>query len=178
LSVESARPGDPELEAKYLEHRSQYRGSESCESSAEEVVDQQRRCSDVHWAECVYAGSMYWTGCGVAQSAKRAEEFYGRGCAAGSMLSCGLQGWVTQDFAKAVALLEEPCRRGAPNACWNLGAQLAALGKAADVPRALKLLEAACRGDSSYCVTLGAAVRKWHVESLANPTGHLARPGS
>jgi len=81
------------------------------------------------------------------------------------MLSCGFQGWVTRDFAKAVAVLEEPCRRGAPNACWNLGAQLAAVGKEADVPRALELLGAACREDLSYCVTLGATVRKWHVES-------------
>src|SRR4249920_810831 len=68
------KPGDPELETKYLVRRYHYRGREPCESSAEEVVDQQRRCSDEHWAECVYAGSMYLAGCGVAQSMKRAEE--------------------------------------------------------------------------------------------------------
>jgi hypothetical protein len=51
VSVEPApKPGDPELETTYLERRYPYRGREPCESSAEEVVDQQRRCSDEHWA--------------------------------------------------------------------------------------------------------------------------------
>lgn len=164
-SVEPApKPGDPELESKYLERRFRH-ANDSCETSAEVVVDQQRLCSDEHWAACVYAGSMYLAGCGVAKSMKRAEEFLGRGCAAGSILGCSLQGWATTDPAKSAALLEEPCRRRAPSACWNLGVQLARAGKEADVPRALELLGAACREDLSYCFELGTTVRKWHVES-------------
>jgi hypothetical protein len=66
-SPEHPTAGVPSIELDLLKR--EYRlGEEPCTRTAEEVVDIQRRCSEAHWADCVYAGTMYWHGRGVAEN--------------------------------------------------------------------------------------------------------------
>src|SRR4051812_5175390 len=81
-SPETPKAGVPSIEFELLKR--EYRlGEDSCTRTAEEVVGIQRRCSEAHWADCVYAGTMYWHGCGVAQNLALAEELYLRACSFG-----------------------------------------------------------------------------------------------
>jgi TPR repeat protein len=161
---EAPRPGVPQQELALL--KEQYALDESeCTRTAEEAVDMQRRCSTTRWADCVYAATMYWRGCGVARDPIRAEALYQRGCDFGSMLGCAMAGRVTENLDRKVVLLEEPCARGYQTACGNLGAALALRGNDAEAARAAELLEKACRDELKFCGALGEIVIKAKLQS-------------
>src|SRR6188768_1195461 len=108
---ETPKAGVPSIELELLNR--QYRLDEDpCTRTAEEVVDIQRRCSEAHWADCVYAASMYWHGCGVATNLTLAAQLYQRGCSFGSMVGCTHAARFSEDYEQALALLELPCARG------------------------------------------------------------------
>lgn len=157
-SPETPKAGVPSIELEFLEH--QYRlGEDPCTRSAEEVVDIQKRCSEARWADCVYAATMYWHGCGVAPNEALAEQLFQRACSYGSMLGCALAGRFAKDYEQGVALLEAPCARGYTPACGGIGILLYDRGREADVPRATRLLSAACRNDDvAYCSSLAQLV--------------------
>jgi uncharacterized protein len=158
---ETPKAGVPAIEREFL--KGQYRlGEEHCTRSAEEVVDMQRRCSEAHWADCVYAASMYFDGCGVAQNLTVAQQLYERSCSFGSMLGCTNAARFAKDHRGAVALLEAPCARGYAPACSVMGLSLYQGGNEADVPRATQLLNAACRDDAvRYCSSYARLVIQW-----------------
>jgi TPR repeat protein len=166
ISPETPKAGVPAIEFELLTH--QYRlGEDPCTRTAEEVVDMQRRCSEAHWADCVYAATMYWHGCGVAQNLTLAGQLYLRACSFGSMLGCSMAGHLTSDHERALALLETPCARGYAPACGNIGVFLYLRGGEADVPRATQLLKAACRADDvAYCTSFAQLVIKWKLAAL------------
>jgi TPR repeat protein len=156
----------------------QYRSDERpCKRSAEEVVDMERRCSKEHWADCLYAGSMYARGCGVAESRAPAAELYRRACSFGSMLGCTMYAWFEQDQGTALTLLEAPCARGHAPACAYLGRLLLERGREAEVPRAARLLKVACHDDDpGYCSEWGKLVMRWKLEpEFQDAQRHLER---
>lgn len=151
-------PGVLQQELSMLERDYCY-GASRCTRTAEEVVDMQRRCSEEHWADCVYAASMYSNGCGVAEDRAQAEALSQRACGFGSVLGCTWAGVITHDVERAIALLEKPCALGQVQACGGLGVKLLARGKEADIERATELLDQACRKDTRYyCGALGDVV--------------------
>jgi TPR repeat protein len=154
-----APPGVPEEELALLAQDYAFNASR-CVRTAEEVVDMQRQCSQEHWADCVYAGTMYTEGCGVSQNRVVAEALYQRACGFGSVLGCAMAGITTKDIEQGMALLERPCSLGYVQACGSLGIKLLSRGDEADVERATELLDEACRKDTRYCGTLGELVRK------------------
>ena len=126
----------------------------------------QRRCAGETWADCVYAATMYWRGCGVAQDVPQAEALYRRACSFGSMLGCAMVARVGHDDDEGIAFLEEPCRRGYGTACANLGVILFNRGHEQDVPRATQLLEVACREENiGFCAGFSKIVIKWKLAS-------------
>lgn len=77
---------------------------------------------------------------------------------------------------QSVALLEEACAGGWSYACQTLGFQLFHGGKDADVGRAAKLLDEACREDRKYCSELGELVIQRKIETrFADTRAQLAR---
>jgi len=165
-SPETPKAGVPSIEFELLKR--QYRlGETPCTRTAEEVVDIQRRCSEAHWADCVYAATMYFNGCGVAQNPTLAEQLYRRACSFGSMLGCEMAARFAKDYGQALALLEAPCARGHTTACGSIGMSLYERGREADVPRATQLLNAACRNDDvAYCSSFAQLVIKWKLAAL------------
>lgn len=154
------QPGVPQQELALLAQDYAFNASQ-CIRTAEEVVDMQRRCSEEHWADCVYAATMYAEGCGVAQDRLQAEALHQRACDFGSVLGCAMAGIITKDRERGIALLEEPCTLGYVQACGSLGIKLLARGKNDDVERATDLLDQACRQDTRYyCGVLGELVSK------------------
>jgi TPR repeat protein len=162
--AEAPRPGLPQQELALLERDYDLYASR-CSRTAEEVVEIHRRCDEEHWADCVYAATMYLQGCGVAQNAVQAEALYQRACGFGSALGCSMAGARTKDFDRGIALLEEPCALGYVQACGWLGVQLYNRGQESDVARTVALLERACRqSEIKFCGALGQAVTHWKIE--------------
>jgi uncharacterized protein len=161
---EMPRAGVPQQELALL--KTEYSLDESeCIRTAEDVVDMQRRCSKARWADCVYAATMYWRGCGVAQDQAQAEALYERACGFESMLGCAMAGRITENLDRKVVLLEEPCARGYLTACGNLGAALSLRGNDAESGRAAELLEKACHHEVKFCGALAEIVMKAKLQS-------------
>jgi TPR repeat protein len=155
--AEIPSPGVPSEELAFLRHR--YDLDETrCTHTPEEVIEMQTNGSATRWSDCVYAATMYWRGCGVAQDLARAKTFYGRGCSYGSMMGCAMAGSITDDPDRSLALLEEPCKRGYPEACGNIGVVLLNRGRPADASRASQLLESTCRQNRQFCSGFGEIV--------------------
>jgi uncharacterized protein len=158
-SPEPPEAGVPSAELEFLQRR---KGERPCaQELAEDIVDMQRRCSQEHWADCVYAANMYAHGCGVAKAPEVAEGLYQRGCSFGSMVGCTMEAYYTKDFEKQLALLEAPCARGYALACGNLAGVLHTRGREADVPRAVTLYRGACDDFEGFCIGLGRLVIHW-----------------
>jgi TPR repeat protein len=168
-----ARPGVLQEELALLAQDYSFNASR-CIRTAEEVVDMQRRCSEENWADCVYAGTMYSEGCGVAQDRLQAEALHQRACDFGSVLGCATAGIITKDLELGMNLLEKPCVQGYVQACGSLGIKLLARGKEADVERATELLDQACRKDTRYyCGVLGEIVSKRKIKPRFKATRAL-----
>jgi TPR repeat protein len=156
--------GTPQQEVVVLAR--EFPSTESgCNRTAEEVVAMHRRCSETRWPDCVYAASMYATGCGVAEDRARAQALYEQSCRFGSSAGCLMGAAIAPDVERRITLLELPCARGDTYSCGALGAQLVDRGRQADVARAADFIEKACRAEQpSFCSDLGALVIKWRLE--------------
>jgi TPR repeat protein len=151
-------PGEPQQELALLAQDYSFNANR-CIRTAQEVVDMQRRCDKAHWADCVYAATMYSEGCGVAQDRVQAEALHQQACGYGSVLGCAMAGIITKDLELGISLLEKPCAQGYVQACGSLGIKLRARGREDDVARATDLLDEACRKDTRYyCGVLGDLV--------------------
>jgi uncharacterized protein len=154
-SPQPPQAGVPAIEVEIL---GRMKGEVTCRETAEEVVDMQRRCDKSHWAECVYAATMYANGCGVAEAPAVAAGLYHRACSFGSMVGCTMDAYHTKDLERRLALLETPCARGYAFACGNLAGALLTRGREVDVPREAALLKTACDQDNVFCPVLGRLV--------------------
>jgi TPR repeat protein len=166
-------PGELQQELALLAQDYSFNASR-CIRTAEEVVDMQRQCSQDHWADCVYAGTMYTEGCGVAQDRAQAEALHQRACGFGSVVGCASAGIITKNLELGMLLLEKPCTLGYVQACGSLGIKLLASGKEADGERAAELLDQACRKDTRYyCGVLGEVVGKRKLKARFKATRAL-----
>jgi len=136
----------------------------------------QRQCSESRWADCLYAAHMYIGGCGVASDLGQAEALFRRSCDFGSTIGCVMFAVLTKDMVQSVALLEKACTDGWSYACYTLGFRLFHGGKDADVGRAAKLLDGACREDRRYCSDFAELVIQRKIEArFADTQAQLAR---